>query len=327
MPVEKNPGARLGAALGILAKAGRNKVTFFLSKDIASFSTWVEQLIAESTGKEGIGILPVESEPMQNPDTYGDDRVFVWMHTGAGDAAMSKKWAALKKARLPLIEIQLKDKMSLAGEFFRWEMATAVAGAVLNIDPFDQPNVQEAKDATKALLSDYKSQGSFPAETPWYKDDALEVYTSNGHGRAQNLEEVVRAVLEQIHPHDYVAFLAYLERNSKNSQWLQALRSEILKAKKVATTIGFGPRFLHSTGQLHKGGDNSGVFVSITANDSKDAPIPGEPFKFSVLKEAQARGDWQALKNKNRRAIHIHLHNVPNGVKELQNALRSALAN
>ncbi len=328
VPAEKNPGAQLGAALGTLAKAGRNKVTFFLSKDIASFSTWVEQLIAESTGKEGVGILPVESEPIQAPQTYGDDRVFVWMRTQASkDAAFAKKWGALKSAGFPMIEIVLKDKFDVAAEFFRWEIATAVAGGLLGIDPFDQPNVQEAKDATKALLSDYKSRGSFPHDTPWYKDSALEIYTSNGHSQASSLEEVIRDVVGQIQPHDYVALLAYLERNGKNNQVLQTLRDEILKAKKVATTVGFGPRFLHSTGQLHKGGDNSGVFISITADDKKDAPIPGEPFAFSVLKEAQARGDWQALKNKNRRAVHIHLHNVQEGFKELEQTLRNVLSN
>jgi hypothetical protein len=327
-PVERNPGARLGAALGTLAKAGRNKVTFFLSKDIGSFASWVEQLIAESTGKEGIGILPVESEPIQPPAAYGDDRVFVWIRTQASkDAAFAKKWVAVKKAGHPAVEIVLKDKFDITAEFFRWEIATAVAGAVLGIDPFDQPNVQEAKDATKTLLSDYKARGSFPSDAPWYKDDTLEVYTSNGHGQASSLDEVVREVVQQIHPHDYVAFLAYLERNGKNNDLLQAIREEILKAKKVATTVGFGPRFLHSTGQLHKGGDNSGVFFSITADDKKDAPIPGEPFAFSVLKEAQARGDWQALKNKNRRAVHIHFHNVADGFKKLQTTLRNVLSN
>lgn len=327
VPTEKNPGAQLGAALGTLAKAGRNKVTFFLSKDVESFSTWVEQLIAESTGKEGLGILPVESEPIQDPSVYGDDRVFVWMHTATKDAGFQKKWAALKKAGFPTVEISLKDKFDIAAEFFRWEMATAVAGAVLGINPFDQPNVQEAKDATKALLSDYKSRGSFPSEEPWYKDESIEIYTSNGHSQASKLEDVVRSLLDQIHPHDYVALLAYLERNGENNQWLQKLRQEILKAKKVATTVGFGPRFLHSTGQLHKGGDDSGVFVSITADDKKDAPIPGEPFKFSVLKEAQARGDWQALKSKHRRALHIHLHNVASGVKKLQDTLKTLTSN
>jgi transaldolase/glucose-6-phosphate isomerase len=328
MPIEKNPGVRLGAAMGSLAKAGRNKVTFFLSKDVASFATWVEQLIAESTGKEGVGILPIESEPIQQPTAYGDDRVFVWIRTNASkDTAFAKKWTALKKAGLPVIEIVLKDKFDITAEFFRWEIATAVAGAVLGIDPFDQPNVQEAKDATKVLLSDFKARGAFPSETPWYKDDSLEVYTSNGHEHVTSLVDVIREVIAEIHPRDYVAFLAYIERNEKNNALLQIVREEILKAKKVATTVGFGPRFLHSTGQLHKGGDNSGVFVSITADDKNDAPIPGEPFKFSVLKEAQARGDWQALKNKNRRAVHIHFHNTADGFKKLIETIKSVLSN
>jgi transaldolase/glucose-6-phosphate isomerase len=275
-----------------------------------------------------VGILPIESEPIQQPTAYGDDRVFVWIRTNASkDTAFAKKWTALKKAGLPVIEIVLKDKFDITAEFFRWEIATAVAGAVLGIDPFDQPNVQEAKDATKVLLSDFKARGAFPSETPWYKDDSLEVYTSNGHEHVTSLVDVIREVIAEIHPRDYVAFLAYIERNEKNNALLQIVREEILKAKKVATTVGFGPRFLHSTGQLHKGGDNSGVFVSITADDKNDAPIPGEPFKFSVLKEAQARGDWQALKNKNRRAVHIHFHNTADGFKKLIETIKSVLSN
>lgn len=323
-PLEKNPGALLGAVLGALAKAGRNKVTFFLSKDISSFSTWAEQLIAESTGKEGVGILPVESEPLQSAEAYGDDRVFVSIRTKTSqDAAFAKKWAALKKAGHPIIDITLNDKLDIAGEFFRWEIATAVAGKVLGINPFDQPNVQEAKDATKQLLDAFKKSGQFPTETPWYKSDALEAYTSNGHAQAESLQDVMNHLLKEIKPSDYVALLAYLKRDDKNNALLQQIRSGILKTKKVATTVGFGPRFLHSTGQLHKGGDDHGVFVSITADDKKDLPVPGEPYTYSVLKEAQARGDWEALKAKHRRAVHIHFHDVEKGFNQIKEALEA----
>lgn len=321
-----NPGAHLGAVMGSLAVAGRNKVTFFLSKDIASFATWVEQLIAESTGKEGKGILPVESEPLGSPAEYGMDRVFVSISTKS-DTATEKKLVALKKAGHPVISIRIKDAYSIPAEFFRWEFATAVAGGLMGIDPFDQPNVQESKDLTKQFLEQFKSQGKLSSDQPTLQEQGVSAFAFNGGRQAGSLEELIHNLLGDVRAGDYVALLAYLERNPKHEQALQQIRDAIHKSKKVATTVGFGPRFLHSTGQLHKGGDNSGVFLQITADDKKDLPIPGEPYTYSVLKEAQALGDLSALTNKHRRAVRIHLHDADKGLALLRNIVKKATKN
>jgi transaldolase/glucose-6-phosphate isomerase len=306
VPAEKNPSALLGAALGSLALQGRDKVTFALSPDIASFSTWVEQLIAESTGKEGKGILPVESEDISSPDAYGHDRVFISIQTKS-NASLEKKFAALKKAGHPVIQIQLKSKLDMAGQLFQWEFATAVAGAVLAIDSFDQPNVQESKDLTKRYLEEFKTKHSLSVPSPQFRENGISALVANGAEKASNLEEAVQDLLANIKEGDYVALLAYLNRNDRHWKILQEIRHAIMKAKKVATTVGFGPRFLHSTGQLHKGGSNAGVFVQITGEDEKDLAIPGEVYGYSVLKEAQALGDLSALMNRHRRVIRIHL--------------------
>lgn len=302
----QNPGAVLGGALGTLANAGRNKLTFFLSKDIASAAGWIEQLIAESTGKEGKGILPVESEPMQSPDAYGNDRVFVSIQTKPSEP-MKKKLAALKRAGHPVIDIVIPGKNALAAEFFRWEFATAIAGNIMGIDPFDQPNVQESKDLTKEYLDKYKSTGSLGAPKPVFENDSVAIYTQHKDVAGDSAEELVGSLLESVKPSDYLALLAYIERNAKNDAALQKIRLQLLNAKGVATTIGFGPRFLHSTGQLHKGGSDQGVFIQITAKDLQDAPVPGEPYGFSILKEGQALGDLAALQRRGRRALRVHL--------------------
>ncbi len=321
VPAKQNLGVQLGAALGSLANAGRNKVTFFLGKEIASLSTWVEQLIAESTGKEGKGILPVEGEPMEAPDVYGNDRVFVSIQLKR-DLALEKKLAILKKAGHPVIQIQLSNKEQISGEFFRWEFATAIAGAALGIDAFDQPNVQESKDLTKKYLDAYKMQGTLSQDEPTLTENGLAVYSMNGLSQTTNVEELLQMLFRDVRAGDYVALLAYLERNAKHEKILQEIREIILTTKHVATTVGFGPRFLHSTGQLHKGGDNSGVFLQITADDKKDVAIPGEPFGFSVLKEAQALGDLSALANKHRRAIRIHLEDAEEGLVRLRDLIK-----
>jgi len=316
VPAGKNPGAMLGAALGVLANAGRDKATFFLSKDLASFSTWVEQLIAESTGKEGKGIVPVESEPLQAPAAYGNDRVFVAIGPSS-DKAAAAKLQALKKAGHPVIQIALDKKTDIAAEFFLWEFATAVAGALLGIDAFDQPNVQESKDLTKEFLEQYRTTGRLSTDKPAFEEDGLQVFITNGM-RGNSLKEVLTSLLAHVTATDYVALLAYLTRNGSHEKILQAIRAKIQAAKKVATTVGFGPRFLHSTGQLHKGGADNGVFLQITADDKKDLPIPGEPYTFGVLKEAQALGDLSALKNKHRRAIRINLKDTEKGLIKLK---------
>ncbi len=321
VPAAQNAGASLGAVIGSLAVNGRNKVTFFLSKEIGSLSTWIEQLVAESTGKEGKGILPVESEAIEAPEFYGNDRVFVSIQTKT-DAALEKKLAALKKAGHPVIRITVSKKEDIAGEFFRWEFATAIASAALGIDAFDQPNVQESKDLTKNFLDQFKSEGHLSLAKPILTENGLAVYASNGQSQASTVENLLRGLLNNTKAGDYVALLAYLERNPLHEKILQEIREAILKSKHVATTIGFGPRFLHSTGQLHKGGDNNGVFLQITADDKKDVPIPGESYGYSVLKEAQALGDLSALVNKHRRAIRIHLTDAEEGLIELRDLIK-----
>jgi hypothetical protein len=208
--------------------------------------------------------------------------------------------------------------MDVAAEFFRWEIATAVAGAFLGIDPFDQPNVQESKDLTKHFIEEFKKSGKLPEDPPKFDSAGIAVYATNGLSQSTSLEIALKTLLSEVKPGDYVALLAYLKRDSENVHKLQVIRHAILKATKAATTVGFGPRFLHSTGQLHKGGGNNGVFIQITADDPKDLPIPGETYSYSILKDAQALGDYSALKNKGRRLLRIHLHNPAQGLTKLE---------
>ena len=275
VPAAQNPGATLGAAVGEAAGAGRDKLTVPLPEEIASFGNWVEQLIAESTGKEGVGIVPVVGEPLGPPEVYGRDRVFVAIgeHDGLD---------ALEHAGHPVVRLPFGDREQIGGEFVRWELATAVAGYVLGINPFDQPNVQEAKDATKAIL------GSGSVEDPGFDDpDAL---------------------LEQVTEGDYVAMLAYLDRTSETEDAIERARLAIRDRYHVATTTGFGPRFLHSTGQLHKGGANNGVFIQVVdAGRPVDLPIPGQPYSFGMLIDAQALGDLRSLRGRGRRVARVTL--------------------
>ncbi len=309
-PAERNPGLRLGAALGALAAAKRDKVTFIVSDRIASFGYWVEQLIAESTGKEGRGILPVEGEALGKPRVYGQDRVFVHLRLGQ-DAAQARAAAALKKAGQPVIEIALADVYDLGGEFLRWEIATAVAGWALGINPFDQPDVQAAKDITKRLLAEFTQTGNLPDEA-----------------RALRLDEAkttaaVRKLLKTVKRGDYVAVTAYLARTPRREKLLRELQAALRDATGAATTVGYGPRFLHSTGQLHKGGANNGVFLQLVCDDPLDAPIHGEAFTFSTLKNAQALGDFQALTARGRRALRLDLDDqVERGLQKLRDVLR-----
>jgi transaldolase/glucose-6-phosphate isomerase len=321
----QNPGAVLGGALGTLANGGRNKLTFFLSNDIASVATWMEQLIAESTGKEGKGIVPVESEPMLDAADYAADRIFVSIQTKP-NLPMKKKLQALKKAGHPVIEITIPGKHAIAAEFFRWEFATAVAGAVMGIDSFDQPNVQESKDLTKEYLDKYSSAGSLGAPSPLLENEKFAIYSNYSAVKGTDATELLTALVNAMRPGDYVALLAYIERNAANEAALQKIRRHILTTKQVATTIGYGPRFLHSTGQLHKGGSDEGVFIQITAADKKDVAIPGAPYGFAVLKEAQALGDLVALNRRGRRAVRIHLKRGLSDLKTLGDLLTSVFA-
>jgi hypothetical protein len=327
-PLAGNPGLRLGATLGALAKAGRDKVTFVCSPKIASFGYWAEQLIAESTGKESAGILPVEGEALGAPDVYADDRVFVHLAlAGAGDGATTAKLALLAEAGHPVLTITLTDRYDLGAEFFRWEFATAVAGAVLGVDPFDQPNVQESKDNTKRLLAEFKATGKLPEGEPVAAFGPVRLYaqgaTAAAVGSAGTLTEALLAHLGRLATGDYVALTAYLQPTPEHAAALDRIRLEIRDRRRVATTVGYGPRFLHSTGQLHKGGADHGVFLQFTADDAADLPIPGEPHSFGTMKAAQALGDVQSLQSRDRRALRIHLAGpIDAGLRQVADALR-----
>jgi transaldolase/glucose-6-phosphate isomerase len=292
IPAAQNPGLFLGAVIGTLAKAGRDKLTFVVDKKLDTFGYWTEQLIAESTGKEGTGIVPVEGEPIGKPASYGKDRVFAYVRL---DGGQERGVQALVRAGQPVVATRLKDAYDLGGEFIRWEIATAAAGWVLGIDPFDQPNVQESKDNTVRLLDAYKEKGALP--------DPGGVVSSN----ATDFGSRLAAHLKLVKKGDYVAVTAYVERTAERERLLREIRTAIRDRFGVATTVGYGPRFLHSTGQLHKGGAANGVFIQLSAEAANDLPIPGEPFTFGVLEAAQALGDYESLASRGRRALRVSL--------------------
>ena len=331
VPPEDNPGVMLGVVMGELAKQGRDKITFVTSPAIWGLGAWMEQLIAESTGKDGKGIVPVDDEPLGPPEVYGHDRLFAYIrYTRGVDAGQDAKVAALEKAGHPVVRIELADLINLGEEFFLWEMATAVAGSLLGINAFDQPNVQESKDYTKTFLDEYKKNGRLPEEQPILSADGIKVYGDVINRQAlkgsASLENALKAHLARVQAGDYFAINAYVERTDASHQALQAIRLRVRDKKKVATTLGYGPRFLHSTGQLHKGGPNSGVFIQITSDDAEDLPIPGEPYTFGALRSAQALGDFLSLSKRNRRAIRVHLgKDVVAGLKRLQSAIEKSL--
>ncbi|HEX9629539.1 MAG TPA: bifunctional transaldolase/phosoglucose isomerase [Pyrinomonadaceae bacterium] len=327
VPIDENPGALLGATMAECALAGRDKLTIVTDEKLASLGLWIEQLIAESTGKEGKGIIPIAGEPLAGPASYGDDRLFVSISVQG--AAENPQLKALEAAGHPVVYRQLNGVYDLGAEFFIWEMATAFAGWRLGINPFDQPNVQESKDATKALLEKFKSEGKLPEQAASASDGQLTIYAGGEAGArssAGSVEEVLLAYCATIKPGDYVALLAYLEETPEHSAALQGIRASVRDATKAATTMGYGPRFLHSTGQLHKGGPDSGVFIQITAPDKVDFPIPGEPYTFSILKDAQALGDFQSLLVHGRRALRVDLgKDVVAGLQSLERSLVDAL--
>lgn len=303
------PGLVLGAALGAAGLSARDKITFVISPAIATFGDWAEQLIAESTGKEGKGLVPVAGEALGDPAGYGKDRLFVQIKLlSDADEATENALQALEAAGHPVIRMGLHDVLDLGAEFFRWEVATASAGALLGIDPFDQPNVQESKDNTKALLAEYRAQGKLPEDQPILESDGIKIYGDAATlGSAGSVGGVLSAFLNQAREGDYAALMAYLQPTPEHTVALQSLRLGLRDSTHLATTLGYGPRFLHSTGQLHKGGANNGLFIQITADDARDLPIPGEPYSFSVLKHAQALGDLRSLVSKKRRVIRLHL--------------------
>ncbi len=316
---EANPGLWLGAALGVMAGAGRDKLTLLSSPGIDSLGLWVEQLIAESTGKEGRGIVPVAGEPLEPAESYGEDRFFVYTRLeGDDNTALDRFVADLRRVGQPVVTFSLGDRYDLARELFRWEFATALAGAILWIDPFDQPNVQESKDNTARLLAVYKEKGSLPTEEADLVEGELKLYGI----KESTIAAALSSFLAQAHPGDYLAMMAYLEMVESNDRALEVLRRRLLERTGLPTTLGYGPRFLHSTGQLHKGGPNSGLFLQITADKRAKLPIPGQPYDFATLQAAQALGDRQALREHGRRALSIHLgSDVQRGLARLTAAL------
>jgi glucose-6-phosphate isomerase len=327
MPIKNNPGMQLGAALGESAKAGRDKLTLIIDPQIASLGLWIEQLIAESTGKEGKGILPVAAEPLGDPSVYGNDRLFVSISIGPTDEATKSALDKLAAAGHPIIYRELNDLHELGAEFFVWEFATACAGWRLGINPFDQPNVQEAKQVTVELLSRFKSEQELPKQNELATENLLSVYAEGSSSVGSSVVAALRAHLDTIKPGDYVALLGFIEATPEIDEILQQIRKLIRDHKHCATTVGYGPRFLHSTGQLHKGGPDTGVFLQLTADGRTDFPVPGEGYSFSILKQAQALGDFRALTRRSRRVVGIHLKdNVVEGLKRLLDLTTEALA-
>ncbi len=332
--VEQNPGAMLGAILGTAAKSGRDKVTIITSPGISDLGAWLEQLLAESTGKNGKGIIPVDREELGPPEIYGNDRVFAYVRLESGaDTGQDAKVAALEKAGHPVVHIAMADTYDLGAEFFRWEIATAVAGAIIGINAFNQPDVEASKVATRALTSEYEKNGSLPAEKPVLEDAGIKLFTDEKNAAElakaasgdNTLAGYLKAHLSRIHPGDYFAVLGYIQMIAEHEQGLQSIRHAVRDKKRVATCLGFGPRFLHSTGQAYKGGPNSGVFLQVTCDDSVELPVPGQKYTFGVVKAAQARGDFQVLAERGRRALRVHLgSNVKAGLATLLAAVQKA---
>jgi transaldolase/glucose-6-phosphate isomerase len=304
VPAEENPGEWLGVTLATLAQHGRDKITFITPKQLATFGTWAEQLIAESTGKEGKGLVPIDGEPLGKPAAYGMDRVFVYVQLGERQTpTIERTLRALAKIGHPIIRTQLRDVYDIGAEFFRWEFAIAIAGALIGINAFDQPNVEEAKKNARALLTDDQRPMT---EKPVWENKQFAVY-STAPITAKNLRGVLDAYFKLAQPNDYLALMAYLQNTPANNAALNKIRVAVRDALQIATTLGYGPRFLHSTGQLHKGGANNVLALQITTDHARDVPIPGVAYSFGKLIDAQAWGDWQALKNNGRRVLRIHL--------------------
>ncbi len=335
VPLEENTGAMLGIILGTAAVNGRNKVTIITSPDIADLGAWLEQLLAESTGKVGKGIIPVDRERLAAPEVYGNDRVFAYIHTQhATDVGVEAKIAALEKAGQAVLRISMGDIYDLGAEFFRWEIATAVAGSIIGINAFDQPDVEASKVETRKLTSKYEKTGSLPPEKPVLEESGIKLFTDDKNaaelahavGADKSVSAYLEAHLARVHAGDYFAVLGYVQMNAADEEKLQAIRHAVRDKKRVATCLGFGPRFLHSTGQAYKGGPNSGVFLQVTCDDPIDLPVPGQKYTFGVVKAAQARGDFQVLAERGRRALRVHLHDVKSGLSKLADAVPAAVA-
>jgi hypothetical protein len=330
-----HPGVYLGAILGTAATQGRDKVTIVTSPSIHRLGAWLEQLLAESTGKNGKALIPVDVEPLGKPEVYGDDRVFVSLAVkGDADAAQEDALAAVEKAGHPVVRLTLDDTYDIFGEFFRWEIATAVAGEILRINPFDQPDVEASKIETRKLTIAYETSGKLPPESPLFTEGGLSLFTDAENARAlgaavgakPSLTGYLRAHLQRAKAGDYIALLAYVEMNEAHVSRLSSMRLALRDQKRVATCLGFGPRFLHSTGQAYKGGPNTGVVLQVTCDDAEDLAVPGQRFTFGVVKSAQARGDFAVLAERKRRALRVHLgRDVAAGLETLGAAVSQAL--
>ncbi len=330
-PPLQNPGVLLGALLGVAGKHGRDKVTIVASPAIADLGAWLEQLLAESTGKDGKGLVPIDGETLASPEHYGSDRVFAYLRLSDGaDASQDAAIAVLRAAGQPVVTISLSNRLQIAQEFFRWEFATAVAGSILGINAFDQPDVEASKIETKKLTDAYNSSGSLPSETPFAVDGDFAFFADESNAKAiggGSLDAILKAHLSRAGAGDYVALLAYIERDKATIDWIQGARLAIRDARHVATAAEFGPRFLHSTGQAYKGGPASGVFLQITADDSADLPVPDARYSFGIVKAAQARGDFDVLAERGRRALRVHIKGgLEAGLQRLGAAIRTAVA-
>ena len=331
VPVEENPGAVLGILIGVLARRGRDKVTLIVSPAIHALGLWVEQLLTASLGKAGRGLLVVDDEPLGVPAVYGADRLFVYLRLeSAPDAGQDAVVTALHRAGQPVVRIAIDERYDIGGEFFRWQFAAAAAGAVLGINPFDQPDIEGAKVAARKLTAEYEKTGVLSPETPLREDGGLALYADARNaaalGGGASVADALRAHLGRAQSGDYVALLPFLEMSPANQAEIQALRVAIRDRLKVATSVGFGPRYLHSSGQAYKGGANTGVFIQITADDAVDVPVPGHKYTFGIVKAAQARGDLQVLGARDRRAVRVHLgRDVKAGLTALRTAIEQAL--
>jgi len=336
VPATDNPGLALGIIIGVCATAGRDKLTVIASPGIRSVGAWLEQLIAESTGKDGTGVIPVDREPLGAPDVYGEDRLFVYLRlTADNDADQEKHVIALEAAGHPVVRIVLDDLADLGGEFFRWEFATAVAGSILGINPFNQPDVEDAKTATRSLTEAYDATRSLP-DRPWFATGDVMRLAADARNTAElletagataSVESLLAAQLGRVQPRDYLALLAYLPMTAEHERLLTEIRVLVRDRLHVATCVGFGPRFQHSTGQAYKGGPNSGVFLQLTCVDTVELPVPGHAYTFGVVKEAQARGDFDALAARGRRVLRVDLGDDPaTGLRALRDVVARILS-
>ena len=331
VPPAENPGVQLGVAMGIAAtRFGRDKVTIVASPAIASFGAWLEQLLAESTGKRGRGLIPLAGEPLGTPEHYGQDRLVVYLELDEQfDAEQREAVAALECADQPVVRIHVRDLWHIGQEFFLWEIATAVAGAIIGIDPFDQPDVEASKLKTRALTEAYETSHRLPDEAPLFRENGVALYADPRNaaelGQHGTLAGYLKSHFGRVHAGDYVALLAYIQRDGANTDLLNAIRARIRDKTHAATAAGYGPRFQHSTGQAYKGGPNSGVFLQITSDDPTDIGVPGHSYSFGVVKAAQARGDLEVLAERGRRALRVHLTDSGHGLAELERAIGEAL--